>query len=121
MRRRFALAILAPLAFAAWGNEGTEPSLSTRTLAAAALPVRPTVVSFKQVADPLPEILLRQEYESRTPRASCETTTAALCYDLGERRVQYRQARRYMPGVDGLRAESVSLRHNTVVFKYSFR
>ena len=38
-----------------------------------------------------------------------------LCYDLADARIVYRPARKYMPSVDGLKAENVSLRHNRIV------
>jgi hypothetical protein len=44
-----------------------------------------------------------------------------VCYDLAEQRIVYRGAREYMPAMNGLRAESVSLRHNRIVFKYTFK
>jgi hypothetical protein len=129
MRRSLATVVLASLAFAAQGNEGVELSLSSRSLASAGtIAPKSVAVSFKSVAeplkgaaDPMPEILLREEQDHRTVRGTCENSTAALCYDMAERRVQYRQARNYMPAMEGLRAESVSLRHNSLVFKYSFR
>jgi hypothetical protein len=38
-----------------------------------------------------------------------------------DRRLVYRPARGYMPRFEGLRAESVSLRRDRLVLKYSFR
>jgi hypothetical protein len=40
---------------------------------------------------------------------------------MADGRIVYRPARAYMPQFDGMRAESISLRHNKVVLKYSFR
>jgi hypothetical protein len=55
------------------------------------------------------------------PRGACEANGSDLCYDLGDRRIVYRAARRYMPEVGGLTAESISLRRDGVRLKYSFR
>jgi hypothetical protein len=52
---------------------------------------------------------------------SCESSAADLCYDAGQRRAVYRPARAFMPGIEGLTAENVSLRRGVVTFKYSFR
>jgi len=72
--------------------------------------------------DVVPELLLRQEMALRAPAAAgCEASTQDLCYDLREARIVYRRARAYMPEISGLRAESISLRHDRVVLKYSFK
>jgi hypothetical protein len=44
-----------------------------------------------------------------------------VCYDALDGRIVYRGARAYMPKVDGFQPESVSLRRNGIVFKYSFQ
>jgi hypothetical protein len=71
--------------------------------------------------DPMPELLLREEQQRRGPQAACNNTGADVCYDLAAGRIVYRPARRYMPGIDGLTAESISLRHDRIILKYSFR
>ena len=115
-------AILASLAATAQANDGVELSARFRLSAAAsAIPAKLADAPFNSGRDPLPELLLREEQERRTPRGECNASATALCYDLAERRVVYRAARGYMPKVDGLRPEAISLRHNSLVFKYSFR
>ena len=76
---------------------------------------------FRRSRDPVAELLLRDEQERRGPVASCETTASSLCYDLADGRIVYRQAREYMPRIEGLRAEAVSLRKDRIVLKYSFK
>jgi len=76
---------------------------------------------FRRSRDPVAELLLRDEQERRGPAASCETTASSLCYDLADGRIVYRQARAYMPRIDGLRAEAISLRKDRIVLKYSFK
>lgn len=71
--------------------------------------------------DPLPELLLRQELDARGgPRGSCDNTASAVCYDMRDGRVVYRRARAFMPKIDGLTPESISLRRDRILFKYSF-
>ncbi len=55
-----------------------------------------------------------------TPSNRCEAATSGLCYDPADRHLVFRPARRYMPTIDGLSAESVSVRRNVIRFKYSF-
>jgi hypothetical protein len=122
MRRTLAIAMIASLGLPALAAEGVELSLSSRNLVAA--PAAPAAARmqapFRAARDPMPEILLREELASRGPRGACETATGDLCYDLREGRVVYRRAREYMPRIDGLTAESVSLRRDRIIFKYSF-
>ena len=70
--------------------------------------------------DPMPVILQEEEQVQRASVGRCDGATA-LCYDAIDGRLVYRGARQYMPKVDGLSADSVSLRRNTVVFKYTFK
>jgi len=124
MRRSLVLAaFLVSTATAAGANEGVELSAKARSSAAAgALGVKQADAPFRTGRDPLPELLLRAEQESRVgPSGACDASTTALCYDMADRRVVYRPARQYMPKFDGLQAESISLRRDRIVFKYSFQ
>ena len=108
----------------AGANEGVELSAKAKSLAAASAvaPAKQAEAPFTRGGrDPMPELMLREELDRRGPAGGCEATATSLCYDLAERRIVYRQAREYMPKFEGLRAESVSLRHDKVVFKYSFK
>jgi hypothetical protein len=58
--------------------------------------------------------------EARVPHSACERSTHDVCYDAAEGRIVYRAARGYMPKIGELTPESVSLRRNRIVFKYSF-
>lgn len=125
MRRTTLLTALAVLAFAASANEGVELSMKTKALAAAgggALSVaRQSSAPFTYARDPMPQLLQLEEQDKPSAHGTCENGAKNLCYDLTEQRLVYRGGRQYMPGVQGLQAESVSLRHNRIVFKYSFR
>jgi len=106
-----------------WAAEGVELSAKTKSLAIATAvpPAKQAEAPFTRGGrDPMPELMMRDEQERRGPAASCENAATSLCYDLADRRIVYRQARAYMPKLDGLRAESVSLRHDRIILKYSF-
>lgn len=118
--RRMLVVILASLALPAVAAEGVELLMSSRDMAAiGALPTVRAKAPFRS-RDPMPELLLREELASRGPRGACETATTDLCYDLRDGRIVYRRARAYMPRIEGLRAESISLRRDRIIFKYSF-
>lgn len=122
MRRLIAIAIVASLGLPALAAESVDSSLRSRSLAAAsAASAKHAEAPFLRAGrDPLPEMLLTEELARRGPRGSCETSTTDLCYDLRDGRVVYRRAREYMPRIDGLTAESISVRRDRVIFKYSF-
>ena len=52
-------------------------------------------------------------------RSSCESNHD-LCYDHNSRRIVYKPARQFMPGIPGLQADSISLKRDKLVFKYTF-
>ena len=111
---------LVVVALPAAANEGVELSNRARTQAAASV-AKSAEAPFRSARDPMPELLMREEQERRLPSGGCDHNASSLCYDLADRRVVYRPARKLMPEIEGLRAESVYLRHNKVVLKYSFR
>ena len=129
MDRSLALAAALAAAAAALPTGAEELSIHAKSLAAASAmalapaPARAVDAPFVSARprDPLPELLLREELDRRGPAASCEASATDLCYDAKEARIVYKPARTYMPSVPGLRAESISLRHDRSVFKYSFR
>ena len=71
--------------------------------------------------DTLPVLLMREEQERRGPQGACNQSAADVCYDMSAGRIVYRPARRFMPSIDGLTAESISLRHDRIILKYTFR
>lgn len=124
MRVVVLIGLIVPLAFTATAGDGLEPSIHAKSLASAAagaIPARPANAPFRRAQDPMPEMILREELERRGPRGACESSALDLCYDLRDGRVVYRPVRRYMPTIEGLRPESISLRRDRIVFKYSFR
>ena len=121
MIRSIAVTAILSVALAAQANDGVELSLRTKALASAGAAPKQVDAPFATGRDRMPQLLMLEEQERRGPRGACDFTTQDLCYDLADGRLVYRPARQYMPAVDGLRAESVTLRHNRIVFKYSFR
>ncbi len=112
----------AAVALGAQAKDPLDPSSRERSVRAAAESKRHVQAPFTATGrDPLPEILLHAEQESRGPRGACEHAATDLCYDLADRRIVYRPARQYMPRFDGLTPESISLRHDRLIFKYSFK
>ena len=118
-----ATAVFASLALTARAAEGVD-SLKTRALASAAAPVakQSSDAPFTSVHDPLPALLMQEEQDRRSIGAgTCEAAARDLCFDAADGRIVYRSARKFMPQVDGLKPESMSLRGHRLVFKYSFR
>ena len=113
--------ILAVLAISAQANEGVDLSMKSKSMAAAPMPARNAEAPFRAARDPMPELLYRDELERRGPAGACQQNATALCYDLADGRIVYRPARKYMPQIDGFRAESISLRRDRIVLKYSFK
>ena len=123
MRASIVFTILtASLAFSAQANEGIDLSVKSKSMAASttAVPSKNAEAPFRYARDPLPELLMREEQERRGPSGACQNAATTLCYDMADGKIVYRGARQYMPKIDGLKAESVSLRRNRLTLKYSF-
>jgi hypothetical protein len=105
-------------------ERGEELVVRSKALAARASAETPAAHSnapFRASYDPIPGLLQREDSLVRKPQGACEAHSGDLCYDLADRRIVYRPVRQYMPKVEGLTAESVSLRHSRLTLKYSFR
>ena len=118
-----AVAVFTSVGLSAQAGEAPDVSLKSKALASAAIMPADTKTEapFVYGRDPLPQLLMQEEQERRGPRGSCEAAAKDLCFDAAERRLVYRPARKLMPQVDGLTAESIGLRANRITFKYSFR
>ena len=114
------VALVASLAVPAMANEGVDLSMKSKSMAAAAEPSKNAQAPFRHARDPMPELVLREEEERRVPAGACEGGASSVCYDMASGRIVYRGAREYMPKVDGLKPESVSLRRGRLILKYSF-
>jgi hypothetical protein len=124
MRRSLLIALATTaLSVGAWANDGVE--LRTKAMASAGavkMMDAPRVDGpFTSGRDPLIALI---QIEARdhlaAPQSNC-AEAAGLCYNSVDGRIVYRGARAYMPKLQGLRPESVGMRHNKVVFSYSFR
>lgn len=124
MRRSLIVALIAcALPLGARANDGVE--LRTKAMASAAtvkMMDAPRVdAPFATGRDPLTALIQIEAHDHVTaPQATCEAA-AGLCYNAADGRIVYRGAREYMPKLQGLKPESMGLRHNRIVFSYSFR
>ena len=89
---------------------------SSSMLPSPAAPTDPFVVPASMF-----ELAPRSDHGEPRPRGACENNGGNLCYDVDSRRVVYRPIRKYMPAVDGLTPENISVKRNGIVLKYSFR
>ena len=123
MKRLGIVAVLLLWGEAALAAErGEDLSTRSKRLAASAeVRAAHSNAPFRAAFDPIPGLLQRDDVLMRTPAGACEGHSRDLCYDAADRRIVYRPVRRYMPRFDGLTPESVSLRHDRLVLKYSFR
>ena len=124
MRRSLMITtVLASLAFSAQANNEGVELRSKSLMSAASISSTNVEAPFRAARDPLPELLLRDEQERRVNglASTCDTAATSLCYDMADRRIVYKGARQYMPQFAGLQAESVSVRHNRIILKYSFK
>jgi hypothetical protein len=114
-------AVVASLALPAQASEGIDLTMRPKSMAASTeLPAKNAVAPFKHARDPMPELMLRDVEERRGPSGACENGATSLCYDMSSGKIVYRGAREYMPRIDGLQPESVSLRRGRLTLKYSF-
>ena len=123
MKKRLPILVFVLLApVPAGASDGLDLAIKSKSMAAAASTQAMVAPPAAHARDPLPELLLRAENEQRAlGAAGCRQATSDLCYDLQEGRIVYGGARRYMPQIEGLRAESISLRHDGFVLRYSFK
>ena len=120
MRRThiFAAAILASLAFGARANDGGA-ELRSKALASAAT-IREIPATPAQAADGvMPMLPVIGETEGVKLRSDCAGRD--ICYDAAAGHVVVRPAREFMPRINGLTPENLSVRHNRVIFTYSFK
>jgi hypothetical protein len=110
------LVLTTPQAFADEQN-----TLRLRSKSAIAVVVPHRSAPFTQpIGEPEREPLFsRHDPRDLQSRSSCESGRD-LCYDTHSGRIVYKPARQYMPELPGLQPESISVKRDRVVFKYSF-
>ncbi len=111
VRAASVFALLAVVALGARAGEDVAPPAKSLAPAksAFALPASPGVPGLEQP--------WRMEEALAPPRTRCRL---ALCYQGADGQLAIREARQYMPAVEGLTAEGISLRSRRVTFRYSF-
>jgi hypothetical protein len=129
MRHAIAVSIaLVGLALPAQAQEGIELARRAKSLASSSAIANAPVVT-KSSGGTAESAFLQSPTEApvglpadlRRPRADCEISSSDLCFDTRERHTVYRGVREYMPKVDGLTPESMSLKRSGIVLKYSFK
>ena len=118
-----AILLVVPLSLAAMPNALAEDSralqLKSKTAIATVVPHR-SAPYVQPVGEPEREPLFSvRDLRHDQSRSSCESNRD-LCYDPNAGRIVYKPARQYMPGLPGLQPESVSVKRDKIVFKYSF-
>jgi hypothetical protein len=122
VRRYRCLALLCVLqSFAAAAADGLDLSMKSRAMASTVAPaeVAPTKSGSTPLADPL--LSPSPQNDSRAVARTCRGSLRDLCYDGVEGRIVYRGAAPYMPRIGGFTPESMSLRHNGIALRYSFK
>lgn len=71
--------------------------------------------------NPLPDLPAGVDLTARNLARTPACSNRDLCYDYQERKLVYRPSRNWMPEIEGLTAEHMSLRRGVVSFKYSFK
>lgn len=66
-----------------------------------------------------PQLSFAQPHALPQTRSACGADQS-LCYDSNSGHLVYKPAREFMPELPGLHAESISLKRNRLVFRYSF-
>lgn len=109
---------------------GAVPAQAAAVESAAPLQLRPKAAIVPDAAHgnapfvipaPGPSLDLAAE-PARPPerkRSSC-AGTSELCYDTNSGHLVYKPARQFMPHIEGLRAENISVKRDRIVFHYSF-
>lgn len=58
---------------------------------------------------------------SRRLTGSCNLGSVEVCYDYKEGRLVYRGSRNWMPEFVGLTPEHISVKRDSIIFRYSFK
>lgn len=97
-----------------------DPASRQKAVAAASV-VAPQVATPSITHNPLPDLPNGMDADGRNLSGGCTAGGTELCYDYKERRLIYRPSRNWMPEIGGLKPEHISVRRDSVVFRYSFR
>jgi hypothetical protein len=70
-------------------------------------------------SEPELDLLPRRDLRQDQSRSSCNSDRA-VCYDAASGRIEFRPARNLMPELPGLQRETISVKRDRIVFRYSF-
>jgi hypothetical protein len=110
--------VAAPIAA---GVETKPAPLQLKPKAALGAAPNPNYAPFVMPAssDPELDLLPRRDLRAGEGRGGCNPQQA-ICYDAASGRIDLRPARNWMPDLPGLQRETISVRRDRIVFKYSF-
>ena len=100
----------------------TNPApLQLRLKAALSAAPNPNYAPFLMPAssDAAIELLPRRDLRAGEARTGCNAQQA-ICYDAASGRIDFRPARNWMPDLPGLQRETISVKRDRIVLKYSF-
>jgi hypothetical protein len=100
-----------------------DPNARATAVAAAAAAPAPTPTLTQNLTgthNPLPPLPNGVGLDARHLSSNCQSRSD-LCFDAAERKLVYRPSRNWMPEIEGLTPEHMSLRRGVVSFKYSFK
>jgi hypothetical protein len=118
LRTALRFAMLAALAFAARAGEDVAPAVKSYAPSLPApQPAFAAPPTFELPGGPAPGRQGAFDRALAPPKGRCRI---ALCYQAGDGALSIGGAREFMPQVDGLRAEGISVRSRRVTFRYSF-
>lgn len=110
---------LAPFALPAFAEEGHSLLLRSKAAIASAAPHNSAPYA-QPIGEPQREpIISPRDLRENESRSSCESNRD-LCYDQSTGRIVYKPARNFMPDLPGFQADSISLKRDKIVFKYTF-
>ena len=100
----------------------TNPApLQLRLKAALSAAPNPNYAPFLMPAssDAAIELLPRRDLRAGQARIGCDPQQA-ICYNVASGRIDFRPARNWMPDLPGLQRETISVKRDRIVLKYSF-
>jgi hypothetical protein len=100
--------------------DGVDLSMKPKAIAAAIGTKSAATAPYAAGRDGWPDLAALEQVPAAGYQSACDRSQHVLCYDAAEGRLVYRGGRDYMPRIGELRPESVSLRRNRLVFRYSF-
>jgi len=119
MRTAFVTLLLALFAAPTFAEEARALLLRSKSAIASAAPHN-SAPYVQPIGEPEREpVLGRRDLRENESRSSCESNRD-LCYDQTTGRIVYKPARQFMPDLPGLQPDSISVKRDKIIFKYTF-